>query len=1355
MLEECPEFTGQALVFMSANALANPIGKCLYALYSSTLESITGNVKTSEISEDTSIRWTNQWAPKTRTALINSKTREHVQTYFLPQMFKRLPASLKNFIKPFMDIKPDTPEAEISALVGCLKIGQELNILDLSNRDNKIISPEFLESLFYHNSPSLRISALSLAVTSPQVSKPIAPYVLEIIKRSIDNFFVESDPGFRNQFYGFMRQMVFRVRGSAYAMARESRKLKERDDLEKAKLLDEQIENIKNFCAWLVGYLEHCIRPGTSYQYLFTGILVITLLVQSGLDERVSSKYYEKQHTPFPFHVSVYNHRVVRLLIDNIANNYEDIRSGAAKILKMAPLPVPQVETYDDIEAISSQVYNTISGMRGREGDAGARGAELVFHLYSAFPTKDGDSIAKPMEFFEHLLANLEQHVEYAQNDLPTAVREHPIHGYYSAVRFIIESIDFKQFIINDQEVERWKRHVKRLVDSIFEIWNVVKSILCHDSPEGNLPEEFESNFQPDLEAQYGAATQVILSYSWRAVKESTSLLNALLDRIPSNSVIFPNSLVLDAGEVILTQLASVHHRGAFSSVYPTFISCCKRCNRTKELEDQPAKWLTDNLALIKIKAQYITRRSGGLPFLITAVLSAETDPGKPLLRQTFNNLYAIAKSPAVSLSEEKMDLPQVHAFNCIKALFVETELSSSSAYFVDQALELSITSFSHPIWAIRNCAVMLFTALQNRLFGTAKVSLSKHTASTVSARLFFSKYKTVRQVLLNILEQNVKDLELGDSNSSHIETVFPVLALLARLEGTNGYDGLKDFEPLILMCLKSKIWKTREMAARTLPPLLNDQDIVKFSTDLLQSTSCQNQNGLHGACLAVLNMILRSQEKNAESRKLESRASVESFPLSFIKFLFSKFDNFVVGNSCAETAQAYFRILKAIYTDLLGSHFEIPQEFESILIPYCSTEWAGKKIGLNAVERCLQSEMAHTVLLSVASKKSSYVEVVKKLILDSRYEVQQMAIAFLNEHLDSLNQDEARQISSACWALFKSASWDQVRGPAARLFSNIQTISKCDDSQAKVYWSTLSGSISHKATEEINESCLEAIGIFTGQLFNLSDSVAFTDKWLTLIKEYSHENQAFPARQAAINSLLSFLKSVTPFVESLGCSDKDPQLTKYLDALFQLLFFLSDDDEDIREAASAYTSELLKLPFFSTSVNCEKVLLQHICDIAAQKLLNEDLLSKLFDQFTSNQTASDQLKAAFTDDDLLFSFEKQNLYRDELRNVTLYFEAIETQLVNCPKDSEVCRRIASWIEDAVFSASQYIGPKTGPDGVLGWTKDPEVFLAFYRIQLGVKLGQNFKMLNSKTQVLLAQTSSIAAVVDMHTMLCL
>lgn len=1305
VLDDCPEFLSQSLAFMGSNALANPIGKSLFAIYSSILTQWTGDAKNnitcdSEIAE----KWTQLWSEPTRSALLNEKTREHVQTYFLPQMFKRLPQSLGIFIKPMTNINFDTPENEISVLLGCMKLGHELGILDVFEEGNNVISEEFLESLFHHESPVLRIGALSLVSIFQQTTRPVAKFVFKVLERSLDDFFVESDPGFRNQFYGFIRQFIFRVRASSYSIKKESNKKAKNGDIELSTKLAKEVEFVKEFFVWLISYLERCLRPSAPYQYRFTAMLLIQLLANSGLDDEIRPECYEKHHDFFPFKIPVYNEEIVRLLIENIANNFEDVRATAAKIIGIAKLPLPLIESYEQIETLANQSLSTLSGMRGREGDAGARGLELAFNLYFNFPVPESNAnsnIEHGLSLFETILSKLEDEIEFANKNMATAVREHPIHGYYTALAFILGSIDFYKFSSTPKDEKNWTELIKRLIKSMNNVWENVKEILCHDSPEGNLPKEFEANFEPELEAQYGPATQVILSYSWRAIKESTAMLKVLFDRVPLKgstkkkspvkiqTEIFPQDLIVEIGELLLTQLATVRHRGAFSSIYPAFVSCCKRCNLTPGIENQPEKWLSENINLIKIKAQYVTRRSGGLPYLITAVLTAELEPTLDLITSTFEKLLTIAQIPAVSSGSDKIDLPQVHAFNCIKAMFVETNLSSRSAYFIEPSLELAIMSFSSEIWAIRNCAVMLFTALQNRLFGTAKPTKSKLTNSTISAKIFFNKYKTIRETLLRLLQHYVDHM---DETSSGVEIVFPILSLLSRLESTVGYNGLDDFRPLAVSCLGSKIWKVREMTARVIPPLLGDQDTIKFLRDLIDDASLKNQNKLHGVCLAGLNIVIS---------KIQAGADI---PQDFIEFFFKKFDEFVIFNPSPETALAYLRIIKEIFLVTPDNQILVQK-----LVPKCAHLWKNLPgSGMSSARRVFQSELAEISLVNAFNINGDPLALATEMVLCyESYEVQLMAIEQLSNRVDYLTGTNSAQVLQALWAVFASQAWDQVRGPAARLFSQIFAKFAQDASAQSFrddvpkYWQVLYSSVRPGVnTEEINESCLEALGIFSGQLY-CQEADDRVNKWLELVSRFSDENEAYPARDAALTSLLAFLSTI-----------KIKQGAPYADALLQLFFFLSDDDEDIRATASEYVSRMLGLRFLATSAHCENQLLRErivSCDSSAH------IARQLFSYLTERQkSATDLLAEARAVDDALFNYEKQNLFRDEVAK----FEQVGGALLDILKNNDTLLReeIEQWITDAVPALKSTIAELGGDETLLIWGKDPKITKEVSRI---------------------------------------
>lgn len=63
----------------------------------------------------------------------------------------------------------------------------------------------------------------------------------------------------------------------------------------------------------------------------------------------------------------------------------------------------------------------------------------------------------------------------------------------------------------------------------------------------------------------------------------------------------------------------------------------------------------------------------------------------------------------AANQLDDKVDLPQVHCLNILKALVVDAKLSSAIRQYLARVTEICIDSFNSPIWAIRNAATQLF----------------------------------------------------------------------------------------------------------------------------------------------------------------------------------------------------------------------------------------------------------------------------------------------------------------------------------------------------------------------------------------------------------------------------------------------------------------------------------------------------------------------------------------------------------------------------------------------------------------------------------------------------------------------
>lgn len=61
--------------------------------------------------------------------------------------------------------------------------------------------------------------------------------------------------------------------------------------------------------------------------------------------------------------------------------------------------------------------------------------------------------------------------------------------------------------------MERVDKVYLEIVNCCRRIWNVVRAVLCDDSPEGHLPD--------DLDEMEGLDTKNLLSYSFRAIDEA------------------------------------------------------------------------------------------------------------------------------------------------------------------------------------------------------------------------------------------------------------------------------------------------------------------------------------------------------------------------------------------------------------------------------------------------------------------------------------------------------------------------------------------------------------------------------------------------------------------------------------------------------------------------------------------------------------------------------------------------------------------------------------------------------------------------------------------------------------------
>lgn len=94
-------------------------------------------------------------------------------------------------------------------------------------------------------------------------------------------------------------------------------------------------------------------------------------------------------------------------------------------------------------------------------------------------------------------------------------------------------------------------------------------------------------------------------------------------------------------------------------------------------------------MEVIQKNALATTRRSAGLPSIIVGILSAI--PEGDFFDNVIFDLQAIADAP-IEFGEdlENPKLPQVHALNCLKDIFVDTRLGPETELHISDTLEIA-----------------------------------------------------------------------------------------------------------------------------------------------------------------------------------------------------------------------------------------------------------------------------------------------------------------------------------------------------------------------------------------------------------------------------------------------------------------------------------------------------------------------------------------------------------------------------------------------------------------------------------------------------------------------------------------
>ncbi|EDO17760.1 hypothetical protein Kpol_541p3 [Vanderwaltozyma polyspora DSM 70294] len=1149
--------------------------------------------------------WMSIWVKPVLYYLDDAKFSKSIELYILIPLLKN---SQKEMFYAFIKLLPDGKPHQ---LLSILKIGQELSIEEEPFHNEKLIKLQVLQDLLQID--DYKLSAFELLTFSSKKSKPVKPYIFDIIISNIGTFMVDNEIETRNYFCSAFKHFIIRLRDSSYALNRDLGKLKKANKFpeEQSQKLTE-INKIYEFFEWVIKFIQFQLCPGSQYQRMNASFKILKSIIESGLDDSVPAKYTDnREKREYPFSISIFTQKsMLRLLIDNLCSNYNDIRQSARENLMIAfdSNRSDELLKLIDIEALYHKANSMLK--RYQSSDMGASLYEFLYCI-------SNDKIS----FINRLLLELENKIPNNDDEYISNVN-FPISGYCTAIALILNNWEQSNQISSTESIS------DLVISKVLKIWNTVKEIVTHDASDGILPKKFELS---------GVSDQLIISYAFRSIKESSAMLDSLLKKFTLN-----RGQYTSIGNLLISQLINIRHSGAFQAVLPTFESCCSKCR--KEIPDQLNNWLKQIILSIETKTQHITRRSGGLPFLITTILGSEIGKTRVDLDYAVQNLMRIA-TEEISEHQDKYDLPQINALNCIKAIFIESKLADACSPYISKALSLSLSNFTSDIWAIRNCSIMLFTSLQNRLFGKA--------GKSISARLFFTRHEHIREELLSTLRNSLNSTNSVDGkveNSNNLESVFLVISLLQRLKPTPGYNGLDEFKVEIYKCLSYSNWKIRDIAARTVG-LLSDNQIEQCSI-LLESISLVDQNKCHGSLLAVRN-ILNSINKSNFKVQINQH---------LIESIVSCCSEIILKNNCFVTIKAYLEIIEILlgYSDI----------FNDVQYQYLISSIGNMFVSFNSSisidgskQLCLGKALQ---LLLNYEKEEVKLEVCQLGLLSPYFEVQLVAVTHILNSYD-LSKNEYSILSGILLEMYHEGNL--MPELAAKVILALQGTK--DELPIK----SLINLIETPNSEDLQLAAIEVIG---GHL--LID----TNIW-NKVKKYCGDTYSENYRLAA-----------------LRCSIKFFEKTKNPASGIQIFKMLSDDDIDIRTEASKYLNHsLFKLEGYKEN-KCPYVTSKDFAvkfGKSVQSSVTADLLLDELVDFVMQLTIV--LKDSATE--TLFDVEKDNQYRNDIEQKLLFIGMLNSMDTNnlgiFSKTNELLEYCVGIFEELAIT-----------DSPLGWASNPDVF---------------------------------------------
>ncbi|KEF59946.1 uncharacterized protein A1O9_04794 [Exophiala aquamarina CBS 119918] len=967
-------------------------------------------------------------------------------------------------------------------------------------------------------SSELRILTYGLLTLSPAANTVVRRGALTSVSCSIKYLHDDADAHERGEILSITRRLLKRI-SSSLAAVLKSMPNKTMSGETAALLAD-----YRGFSVTFYEFTKSELGAHVSYQRHILGLHSLRYLI----DHVVDPEIYRNDVM------------LIRSLTSLVLDPFEDVRNTSASILQLLSIKMPRTVT----EVIDGKLIASVSllAVHTVRGDH-AHGLGRLWALYNTFRTMASatanaqNSSADPSKL-TNLLHPLR--LSLSQTVMLGSSSRFPIHGSLLSLSFQLQDMKSQEALILSTDLST-------VLEVCITIWATVRSILCVDSPETAYEVE-------DDDGKEGPKD--LLAYSWRALRDSSLLMQSLLAVIKSDSAL--HSMI---GDVCVDQLISLRHRGAFSTVAQTFSMCCDRARLSPEkgIRLLVEKWYKVALSQIDEQGDRLTRRSAGLPAMFSALLSPADSS---FFSSAVQELIALAEARTDHNQEREQKLPQVHALNCLKEIMTHSKFAAIVVQFLNPILALSAASLSSPIWAIRNCGLMLLKACINRLDSRG----SEDTSCSISERLDKDIGDTPSRIALNLLSTVEGHTKSGtEPRATSAETIFSALDLLGHSMPPN----IKNYiiDNAIQHHLRHSNWAVRDHAALLLSKRLSVKKLSRAMRDLQgEAESNMSQNLAHGILLCFRYM-LHDLQNHLNNKELDDALSeLEKFRVTL--------ENATI--MCPYVEAAIFDLLNDAAALILENGWS-SEELVTLFVKDVIPTGQLKSGHCSYLQRRLLLFQVYTLFLTSKSTSSSSEESMLIDVLVSNPE----SLSYLLEIL----------IQKRFWpkaphgVLFLVYLMRRIQEADCVPSDTVATVTRClVDALDQLSTPALPALYSILGMVDLSKSTtrdgtnaairLEAYQRFaaTTTLKNQKHSSTQFLGWVTMVEFASMDPLDFPTRWSAARALSTYFRLV-----GRQQPDTTQSVQGWLRPKVILYSLLNDDDDDVRAEAALAAAGLLQ----------------------------------------------------------------------------------------------------------------------------------------------------------------------------------